>query len=124
MKKIQLECDRKYLLIPIAIEQPLKEIFIYADGKQIYDFKIPVADDEEFYAFQYYAPIPIGEYAGSVVSLERRIRPTHIRRFIFPPIRAGSMIRTVSSIIMESTTSIFSTIPLTPGGKICAGVMR
>lgn len=83
MKKIQLECDRKYLLIPIAIEQPLKEIFIYADGKQIYDFKIPVADDEEFYAFQYYAPIPIGEYAGSVVSLEGEVSGAFLEAIAF-----------------------------------------
>lgn len=70
MNKIRLQCDKKYLLIPIAIGEPLKEIFLYADGKRIYDFKIPVSDAAELYGFQYYAPIPLGEYAGSAIELE------------------------------------------------------
>lgn len=67
---IQMICDKKYLLIPIAAEQPLKELAVFADGKKIYDFRVPVLEKRGRYEFGYYAPLTVEKYAGSMLSLE------------------------------------------------------
>lgn len=70
MMNMQMVCDKKYLLIPIAVQQPLKELTVYADGKKLYEFRIPVSEEKGAYKFQYYAPLAVEKYAGSVLSLE------------------------------------------------------
>lgn len=68
--RLSRQCGSKYLLIPVAAGRPLEELSIYADGKKVYDFKIPVSESTGCYEFQYYAPIPLSEYAGSVIEIE------------------------------------------------------
>ena len=70
MVTLQKHCDKKYLLLPIAAGEPLEEICIYADGKKIYDFKVPILDCQGIYQFQYYAPIPLEKYGGCRIEME------------------------------------------------------
>lgn len=68
--EIQRICDKKYLLIPIAAQQPLKILEVYADGKKIYEFQVPASEDTGHCGFHYYAPLPLGQYGGSVIALK------------------------------------------------------
>lgn len=70
MFTLHKHCDKKYLLLPIAAGEPLEEICIYADGRKIYDFKVPVWAGAGTYQFQFYAPVPLKEYAGSLIEME------------------------------------------------------
>lgn len=70
MITLQKYCNKKYLLLPIAAGKPLEEVSIYADGKKRYEFKVPVSECTGIYEFQYYAPIPLKEYAGCLIGME------------------------------------------------------
>lgn len=70
MKSIQMICDRKYLMIPVAAGQPTKRLTITADGKKIYEFMVPDSEQEGTDSFSWYAPLEVGKYAGKTLSLE------------------------------------------------------
>jgi levanase/fructan beta-fructosidase len=69
MKEFQ-KCEKRYLLLPIAVESPLKDISIYADGQRVFNLMVPVSEDKGLYGFQYYAPILLDEYRGKNIRIE------------------------------------------------------
>lgn len=73
MTRLHHKCNKKYLLLPIVVQQPLKDIYIYADGELIYEFRIPVSDEQEYYSFHYYASVTLENCAGKEIMIEGEV---------------------------------------------------
>lgn len=83
MVTLHKHCNKKYLLLPIAAGEALEEIFIYADGKKIYDFKVPVLECTGIYQFQYYAPVPLEKYGGCSIEMEGNVGEAFVEAVSF-----------------------------------------
>lgn len=70
MKKLHNKYNCKYLLLPIAAGQPLKDVFLYVDKALAYEFRIPAAGGEECYEFQYYAPLSLENCMGREIEID------------------------------------------------------
>ena len=70
MKKLHNKYNCKYLLLPVAAGQPLKDIRIYMDKELAYEFRIPAAGGEECYEFQYYAPLSLENGGGREIEID------------------------------------------------------
>ena len=63
MKKY-IRINKKYLLIPICAEKETKTVSFSVQEGKVFEFQIPVSEDEEgFYSFHYYAPLNVEKYA-------------------------------------------------------------
>lgn len=70
MKKSFL-ISNQYMLIPVSAEKETKVISFFCDGIKIYEFAVPVNQEEgEFYSFNYFAPLSMKEYVGKNVIID------------------------------------------------------
>ena len=69
--KKYIRINRKYLLIPICAEKKTKTVSFSMQEGKVFEFEIPVSEDEEgFYSFHYYAPLNVEKYAGRKMLVE------------------------------------------------------
>ena len=83
MRNIQINVVKKYILFPIMTEQPLKELSIFVGEECIYEFRIPIAEGEEIYCFQYYAPVSLEKYVGHKISIEGEVSDAFLEAISF-----------------------------------------
>lgn len=70
MKK-QIPIEKKYLLIPVCAEKEIKPVSFFCQNEKIYEFAIPVNDEEEaFYGFHYMASLNVEKYIGKKLVVE------------------------------------------------------
>ena len=70
MKKY-IRINKKYLLIPICAEKETKTVSFSVQEGKVFEFQIPVSEDEEgFYSFHYYAPLNVEKYADRKMLVE------------------------------------------------------
>lgn len=62
--------EKNYIFFPIAMEAPCKTVVIWANGKKIYEFDIPVGESSSPYQFQYYAPLNVEEWKGQEIVVD------------------------------------------------------
>lgn len=62
------ETTKKYILIPVAVNQEERILSISINSKKIYEYMVPQRENSGIYSFQYYAALPVEP--GSEVSLE------------------------------------------------------
>lgn len=74
---------KKYVLIPVCTECGLSEVAFWVEGKKVYQFAIPVGEDKRPYAFQFYAPLRLEEYAGKELAVEGDVPESFLEAVMF-----------------------------------------
>lgn len=70
MKKV-IEVTGKYMLIPVCAEKKVKCISFSCRNEKLYEFNIPVGEEDEgFYSFHYMAPLNVEKWKGSRILVE------------------------------------------------------
>jgi levanase/fructan beta-fructosidase len=59
-----------YLLIPIAREQKYETISFFINEEKIFEFQIPIMNEENNFEYQYKAPVPVAPYIGRHIRIE------------------------------------------------------
>lgn len=69
MKK-EFMIQNRYLLIPVKNGQPTSTVSFFCEGKKIYEFEIPMAQEDETYGYDVQSPLPVEAWNGKTVTVE------------------------------------------------------
>lgn len=68
-----------YLLIPVQKEAETEKVSFYCEKEKIYEFEIPLGEDEGAYVFHYYAAIPVREWKSRRITVEGGVTESFLK---------------------------------------------
>lgn len=78
--------SHQYLLLPIKAEGEIRIAAFYQGEKKVLQLEVPVSDsavNREAYAFNYYAPVPMGEWKGKELYIEADVPESFLEAIAF-----------------------------------------